>query len=104
MRFQRLDKVMEETGKCRSSIYQEMAEGTFPKSFKIGARAIAWLDEDIQKWKRAKLQAAGRKVELAFPTPPPASTTRRPNPCRLDSSHPAKEVIKHGNSKARGMD
>jgi prophage regulatory protein len=51
---------MDTTGKKRSAIYNEMAEGTFPKHFKIGARAAAWLEEDIENWKRAKLQAAGR--------------------------------------------
>jgi prophage regulatory protein len=61
-RFMRLSTVMAETGKCRSTIYQEMEEGTFPKSFPIGARAVAWYEDDIEAWKRAKLQSAGRQT------------------------------------------
>ena len=61
-RFLRLDRVEDETGSGRSSIYAGMAEGTFPKCFKIGPRAVAWYEEDIEKWKRAKLEAAGRSL------------------------------------------
>jgi prophage regulatory protein len=61
-RFLRLDKVMDETGQCRSSIYQGMADGSFPNCFKIGDRAVAWLETDIENWKRAKLEAAGREA------------------------------------------
>ncbi|TGW19221.1 AlpA family phage regulatory protein [Stenotrophomonas maltophilia] len=32
-----------------SSIYRRMKEGTFPKSHKIGARAV-WLKEDIDRF------------------------------------------------------
>jgi prophage regulatory protein len=27
-----------------------MKDGTFPQSFRIGAKAIGWLDSDIQAW------------------------------------------------------
>jgi prophage regulatory protein len=60
-RFLRLGQVMDATGKKRSDIYAGMEEGTFPKSFKIGARAVAWLEDDIEAWKLAVLQAAGRR-------------------------------------------
>jgi prophage regulatory protein len=59
-RFIRLGKVMETTGKTRSSIYAEMGKGEFPKSIKISARAVAWIESDIEQWKREKLEAAGR--------------------------------------------
>ena len=61
-RFFRLEKVKDETGERRSSIYAGMAEGTFPKCFKIGPRAVAWFEQDIDEWKRAKLEAAGRSL------------------------------------------
>ena len=38
----RLPEVMLRTGKSRSTIYAEIKEGTFPKSIKIGKRAVAW--------------------------------------------------------------
>ena len=38
----------------RSSIYRLMAEGSFPKPLKLGARAVAWRVEDIDAWLREK--------------------------------------------------
>ena len=46
----RLPAVKTRTGLSRSSIYQRMSEGTFPKQIKLGPRMIGWLDEDIEHW------------------------------------------------------
>jgi prophage regulatory protein len=46
----RLPQVKETCGLSRSSIYNMMKDGTFPQSFRIGAKAIGWLDSDIQAW------------------------------------------------------
>lgn len=49
-------KVEEATGLSRSSIYEEMAEGRFPKPVKIGAgRAVGWLESEIAAWQRARI-------------------------------------------------
>jgi prophage regulatory protein len=61
-RFIRLREVMTQTGKTRSAIYEGMAEGSFPKCFKIGDRAAAWLESEIEGWKREKLHAAGKEL------------------------------------------
>lgn len=37
-------------GLSRSSIYQMMASGDFPKPLKIGRRAVGWRAEDIENW------------------------------------------------------
>lgn len=37
-------------GISRSTIYQMMASGEFPKPLKIGRRAVGWRVEDIEKW------------------------------------------------------
>jgi prophage regulatory protein len=55
-RFLRLADVMKETGLSRTSIYEGMAAGSFPKSFNITQRAIAWWETDVDLWKLAKLQ------------------------------------------------
>ncbi|MCE8540279.1 AlpA family transcriptional regulator [Ruegeria pomeroyi] len=34
----------------RSTIYNLMAKGEFPKPIKLGARAIGWLESDIRDW------------------------------------------------------
>ena len=46
----RLKEVMERTGLGRTSIYNFMAAGSFPKSVSLGARAIAWLESEVDDW------------------------------------------------------
>jgi prophage regulatory protein len=37
-------------GISRSSIYLMMSEGRFPKTIKLGRRAVGWRADDIQTW------------------------------------------------------
>ena len=46
----RLPAVRARTGLSRSSIYLFVSEGTFPKPVKIGARAIGFLESEVQDW------------------------------------------------------
>ena len=46
----KLPKVQDVTSKSKPMIYKGMREGTFPKSRKIGKRAVAWRSDEIQKW------------------------------------------------------
>lgn len=46
----RLPEVKARTGLSRSTIYFRIAEGSFPKSVSLGARAVGWIDEEIQQW------------------------------------------------------
>ena len=50
MRFIRLKEVMHVTGLGRSSIYNYMAEGRFPKTVSLGGRAVAWVESEVQEW------------------------------------------------------
>ncbi|KAA9005944.1 helix-turn-helix transcriptional regulator [Histidinibacterium aquaticum] len=50
--------VEEMTGLSRSSIYDMMARGEFPKPVKIGRRAVAWREGDIVAWLNARQPAA----------------------------------------------
>ena len=38
------------TGLSRSGIYELMARGDFPRPMRIGPRAVAWRESDIQEW------------------------------------------------------
>ena len=49
-RILRLPSVKARTGLSRSTIYLRIAEGTFPKQLNLGARAIGWLEGDINAW------------------------------------------------------
>ncbi|MCP1915917.1 prophage regulatory protein [Bradyrhizobium elkanii] len=64
-RFLRLEDVRAASGLSRSAIYEGMADGTFPKSFPIGRRSVAWASDDIEAWQTAKLKAAGKIQEAA---------------------------------------
>ena len=46
----RLPAVKARVGLCRSSIYQRVAEGTFPAPVSLGARAVAWDSRVIDAW------------------------------------------------------
>ncbi|WP_411066694.1 AlpA family transcriptional regulator [Vibrio alginolyticus] len=55
MRFIRLKEVINMTGLGRSSIYNFMVEGSFPKSVPLGGRAVAWVESEIKEWMEARL-------------------------------------------------
>ena len=46
----RLPSVSERTGLSRSTIYRKLASGQFPRRFKLGPRAVGWLEHDIEEW------------------------------------------------------
>jgi prophage regulatory protein len=52
----RLSQVIFKSGLSRSSIYQQIGEGTFPKQFNLGPRAVGWLESDIQEWINVRIQ------------------------------------------------
>ena len=49
-RLERLPDVIDRTGKGRTSIYNDIRNGTFPKQVRIGDRSVAWDSEAIDKW------------------------------------------------------
>jgi len=55
MRFLRLKEVMHITGLGRTSVYNFMAEGKFPKSVSLGDRAVAWIEADVEEWMEQKV-------------------------------------------------
>jgi len=38
------------TGLARSTIYEWMKQGTFPKPVALGARLVGWRESDIDAW------------------------------------------------------
>ena len=50
IRILRLSEVKAATGLSRSTIYSQMAEGYFPKPISLGARAVGWVNTDIENW------------------------------------------------------
>ncbi len=50
-RYLRLPDVKAETGLGKTSIYQLIRDGEFPKPVKISSRAVAWREGAIEAWK-----------------------------------------------------
>lgn len=54
-RIIRMAELIKITGYSRASIYNFMAAGSFPKSKKLGLRAVGWSSHDVQAWIDARL-------------------------------------------------
>ncbi len=57
-KFLKLPEVRIRTGKSRSSIYQGVNNGTFPKQIKIGPRAVGWLESEVEAHNQACIEAS----------------------------------------------
>ena len=57
-KFLKLPEVQIRTGKSRSSIYQGIKDGTFPKPIKLGPRAIGFLESEIEAHNQACIDAS----------------------------------------------
>ena len=58
-RFIRRKAVEDRTGLARSTIYQMMHEGRFPRPVRLGGRAVAWLETEINDWVDARIAERG---------------------------------------------
>lgn len=54
-KFLRLAEVRNRVPYSRSTIYQLITQGKFPKPINLGARAVAWLESDIDEWIAARV-------------------------------------------------
>ena len=50
----RLPQVMQLVGLGRTTIYDMMEKGIFPRSISLGTRAIGWRVGDIRRWLEAR--------------------------------------------------
>ena len=56
-KFLRRTSVQEITGLSRSTLYDLMAKGTFPRPIPVGAKAVRWVDTEVHAWMAAKISA-----------------------------------------------
>jgi prophage regulatory protein len=52
----RLPAVKASTGLSRSTIYLRIAQGTFPKPVSLGARAVGWIEGEVQQWVTGQIE------------------------------------------------
>lgn len=54
----RLPAVLRTTGLGRSTLYRLISERAFPPPVKLAKRAVAWRQEEVQRWASARAPAA----------------------------------------------
>jgi prophage regulatory protein len=56
-RLLRLHVVKARTGRSRSCIYDDIKRGSFPRPVKLGPRAVAWVESEVDAWIAARIEA-----------------------------------------------
>ena len=56
----RLPTVKSRTGMSRSSIYNAVKEGTFPRQINLGPRAVGWLESSIDTWIQGRIELSAK--------------------------------------------
>ena len=58
VRILRLPEVLRRTGLSRSTIYVRLDQGRFPRPVSLGARAVGWIDVEVDEWIRERIVAS----------------------------------------------
>ena len=53
----RLEEVLARVPISKSSVLRQVSEGLFPRPVRVGARRIAWLEDEIAAWQTARVAA-----------------------------------------------
>ena len=69
--FLRLPAVQQRVPYSKTSIYSMVANGQFPAPHRLGARAVGWLEHEVDLWVEARIA-----TEPEIP-PAPRPTVRR---------------------------
>jgi len=52
----RLPAVKSRTGLSRSTIYLRVSERTFPPPVSLGARAVGWVESEVETWLKRRIE------------------------------------------------
>ena len=58
LRILRLRQVIERTGLSRSTIYDHISIGEFPKQISLGPRSVGWVESEIEEWIANRIEAS----------------------------------------------
>lgn len=61
-KFLRLPRIIADYGLSRSSLYELMETGEFPKPIKLGKRSVAWLAAEVDSWANSRVEASRGKA------------------------------------------
>lgn len=60
LRILRIRDVCHRTGMSRSSIYAYEQTGVFPKRIQISARAVGWVEDEVEAWLETRIAASSK--------------------------------------------
>ena len=60
----RLPNVLDRTGLSRSTVYQRVTEGRFPRPVSLGARAVGWIETEVEEWIARQIEVS-REIEAS---------------------------------------
>lgn len=60
----RRKQVEARTGLSRSTIYLRIQDGTFPRPINLGARAVGWLENEIESWLELRIEKRNSGQEV----------------------------------------
>ena len=63
VRFLRLPEVLARTGLSRSTIYVRLDQGRFPRPVSLGARAVGWIEAEVDEWIRERIDESRSDAE-----------------------------------------
>jgi prophage regulatory protein len=63
----RCKQVMQKTGLPRSTLNLKISRGEFPAPISLGARAVGWLDSEVEAWIQARIAATPAARKPAIP-------------------------------------
>jgi prophage regulatory protein len=61
----RRPQVEARVGLKRSTLYQRVADGTFPPPVRLGSRAVGWLESEVSDWLRARVAESRPRAKEA---------------------------------------
>ena len=59
----RRKQVQVRTGLSRSTIYERMKTGAFPKPVLLGPRAVGWIEAEVDQWLSERIEASRACVD-----------------------------------------
>lgn len=58
MNMLRRPAVLKKTGLSYPTLYRKMQAGTFPLPVQLGPNSVAWIEEEVDNWNRARPRAS----------------------------------------------
>lgn len=56
----KLDAVKQITAQSKSAIYEKISGGKFPTPVRLGERAVAWVEDEVNAWVNARMEERGQ--------------------------------------------